>query len=154
MYAYRLAPYTEEVAEGESAPCPPRPTAYQEEVLAEVDAEWGDFLSAFSWVVSLFPAAVQRRAVGRRGGVRAVRKVTLRSAGFCVVASLWFFAGPGVLNFATGVALLVDGAQRLWRAQRGQYAPSLVGGFIADYVRPERHAYHLHRDADRRARAG
>jgi hypothetical protein len=36
---------------------------------------------------------------------------------------------------------------------QGRYAPSLFGGLLSDYLRPERLAYRAHRDAEREALA-
>jgi len=151
VHAYRLTPLAEESTEGSPPPRPPGPTDYQEEVLAGVEREWDDVLTAFRWLVSLLPSAVQRRALARRGGARAIRTATLVTASLTAASAAWFFAGPGMFNAATGVLFLGDGGFRLWHALRGEYAPSLVGGLIADYLRPERRAYHAHREAERKA---
>jgi len=59
--------------------------------------------------------------------------------------------GSGLAGLLVGLALLLEGGLRLWRTARGSYAPSLLGGLIADYLPPERRAYHAHRAAERRA---
>jgi hypothetical protein len=50
------------------------------------------------------------------------------------------------------VLLLLDSALRLLAVYRGRYAPSLLRHVIpSDLLRPERVAYHAHRDAERQA---
>jgi hypothetical protein len=48
-------------------------------------------------------------------------------------------------------ALVGDGLARVRAARRGRYAPSLLRLVLpSDPLRPERIAYHAHRDAERR----
>ncbi len=69
---------------------------------------------------------------------------------------LSFLPGPpgdpiGPLLGAFAVALLVDAARRWRTSRRGRYAPSLLRFAVpTDLLRPERVAYHAHRDAERR----
>jgi hypothetical protein len=51
------------------------------------------------------------------------------------------------------ILLVVDGCRRIFRTRRGAYAPSLFSFLLpCDCLRPERVAYHAHRDAERAAR--
>jgi hypothetical protein len=50
--------------------------------------------------------------------------------------------------------LVFDAARRIRATRRGRYAPSLFRFLLpSDPLRPERAAYHAHRDADRDALA-
>jgi hypothetical protein len=152
LYAYVLTPLVEPEDQRPS-PTPPGPTHYQDEVWAAVEREWEAFLGSFSWVVCLLPARVQQRALGRRGGPQAIRRASLATATLSLVAAVWFGLGFDPLSLATALLLGADGAVRLWRLVQGRYAPSLLGGLFADFLRPERLAYHGHRDAEREALA-
>jgi hypothetical protein len=152
-YRYQLTP----LVEGSTEPPPPR--LYNEEVLAGVAREWSDLLGAFSWVVSMLPAKVQARAVGRRGGPAALRRPALITAGITIAVALRLgVAGlqPGMVGLIDALfrlGVLGDGLLRLALAAGGSYAPSVFGLLISDYLRPERIAYHCHRDAERAALA-
>ena len=69
---------------------------------------------------------------------------------------LRFLPGPpgdlvGPLLGAASVLLLVDAARRVAVTRAGRYAPSLLRFVIpTDVLRPERVAYHAHRDEERR----
>jgi hypothetical protein len=53
---------------------------------------------------------------------------------------------------ALALLTLVDCGARAAASRRGRYAPSLLRFLVpADLLRPERVAYHAHRDAERRA---
>ena len=57
---------------------------------------------------------------------------------------------PAPVKYLAAV-LAADGLLRLRAARRGRYAPSLLRFLIpTDVLRPERVAYHAHRDAERR----
>jgi len=102
---------------------------------------------------------VQKRAVERRGGPALLRTPTLVTALAAAGLALYVLqflprdpsadpVGPwlGLL----GVAMLFDGAVRISRARRGGYAPSLLSFVLpCDSLRPERLAFHAHREAER-----
>jgi hypothetical protein len=105
------------------------------------------------------PAELQARAFDHRGGPAAARRAVLWTAGGSLVAALYtlnFLAGPpgdplGPILGALAAVLAADGLLRLRAARRGRYAPSLLRFLIpTDILRPERVAYHAHRDAERR----
>jgi hypothetical protein len=160
VYAYRLLPLS---AEPEARPLPPPATAYGEEVLDAVRREWDDFNRAFSWLTCLLGAEVQARAFDKHGGPAAARRPTLvtaiAAAGLCLYL-LSFLPGPPGDPFAPfigvlALALLVDSARRVSATRTGRYAPSLFRFLLpSDVLRPERLAFHAHRDAERRALAG
>lgn len=61
LYAYRLRPVSPTAASA------PGPEAYHQELRERIDREWTDLLrSGLEPLVSLLPASVQRRALGRR----------------------------------------------------------------------------------------
>lgn len=154
VHGYRLEP----MGDASAAPTPPASTAYADAVMDGVRREWDDLNHGFAWLTSLLPEPLQARAFGHRGGPRAARRPTLWSAGSLSVAALYllsFLPGSpgdplGPLMGALAVLLLLDQALR-WRAVRaGRYAPSLLRFVIpTDLLRPERVAYHAHRDAER-----
>ncbi len=126
----------------------PSPTAYQGAVLDQVAQEWLDLRSSgFDPLISLLPREVQQRAVGREGGPASLRRSTVFSVVGTAVAALWFGTGWGPLNMLTGLVLAFDAALRALRLTRGEYAPSVLGSLIADYLRPERVAFQAHRRA-------
>jgi hypothetical protein len=160
VYSHQLTPLEEPVTERTPTPVPP--TAYAQEVLAQVHREWDDLMGAgFSWLVSLLPTAVQKRAVERLGGPPAILRSTIVSALVAMALALYILqflprspaADPLAPWFgALALALLVDGGVRLYRASQGGYAPSVLALVLpCDSLRPERLAYHAHRDAERRA---
>lgn len=160
VYGYRLTPLGDTPAPGEPPPVVPAPTAYGDEVLEQVAREWDSVLAAFSWLVSLLSEAVQARAFARLGGPVAARRPTLVTAilgALLGVYLLSFLPGPpgdplAPLVGITGVAMLVDGVQRLLRRREGRYAPSLLRFLLpSDSLPPERLAFHAHRDAERAA---
>jgi hypothetical protein len=129
-----------------------------------VRREWDDWNAGFAWVTSLLPVELQARAFEHRGGPAAARRPVHWTAGFAIAASLFILsllpsspAGDPVapLLGLLAVALLLDGGLRLRAAWNGRYAPSLLRFLIpTDILRPERVAYHAHRDAERRALQG
>jgi hypothetical protein len=109
------------------------------------------------------PEELQARAFDHRGGPAAARRAVRWTSGAGALAALYvlsFLPGPpgDPLGPALGVLaalLLVDGALRLRASRRGLHAPSLLRFLIpTDLLRPERVAYHAHRDAERRILSG
>lgn len=158
VYTYHLVPLGDPPPDG--GPTPPEPTAYALEVLGGVRCEWDAFNSGFAWFTSLLGTDLQARAFDHRGGPAAVRRATLATAGagaLMAVYLLSFLPGPpgdplaGVVALA-GVLLLLDAGLRAVAVRAGRYAPSLLRGLLpSDVLRPERVAYHAHRDAERAA---
>jgi hypothetical protein len=153
VYSYRLEPLGEE-------PQPPPPAdTYAEEVLAEVRREWDALNEGFAWLTCMLPAGVQARAFDHRGGPAAARRPTMATAlaagllGLYVLS--WLPGGPAADPLApvlgtTAVLLLVDAVRRIRATRTGRYAPSLFRWLLpSDSLRPERLAWHAHRDAER-----
>jgi hypothetical protein len=161
VYECRLVPLGDAPAPGEPPPTPPPPSAYADEVLQDVQREWDAFNEAFGWLTSMLSPDVQARAFAHRGGPSAARRATIASAAACGVVGLYLLSflpgGPAadpLAPFVAGLslALVGDGAQRIHAARRGRYAPSLFRFALpSDSLRPERAAYHAHRDAEREA---
>ncbi|MGE0452474.1 MAG: hypothetical protein AB7O37_05240 [Vicinamibacteria bacterium] len=152
VHTYALWPLEQELAEG-YAPAPPDPHHYRDEVLAEVESEWGDIFGVAPFLPGMLPRAAQERAYRRRGGPAAARGWSLSTALATGGLAAWFATGSGVFNLATAAVLLVDAGQRTVRAAAGDFAPSLFGGLVSDYLRPEREAYLAHLAAERDALA-
>jgi len=158
VHAYRLVPLGDPRGPGEPPPVAPQPAAYAEEVMDGVRREWDELNHGFAWLTSLMPEELQARAFDHRGGPPAARRATLWTAGAGALAAAYvlsFLRGtPGdpvspVLG-AIALLLLIDGAQRFAASRRGRYAPSLLRLVIpSDVLRPERVAYHAHRDKER-----
>jgi hypothetical protein len=155
VYSYRLTPTAvDEPGGGYELP---GPLAYAEEVLAGVRREWDDLLGGFAWLASLLPEDVQRRAFDPRGGPAAARRPTVVTAVIGLVFAAYVFLQPVVAADPIGpwlrvlaAALCVDAFIRIRRARRGLYAPSLIAFALpSGSLRPERVAYHAHRDAER-----
>jgi hypothetical protein len=152
VYTYQLWPYREpEMRTDLEDPTPPDPRHYQAEVLEDVAKDWDDVFSAAPWLVPLLPRAVQDRAYRGRGGPAAAQRWTVLGALATLALALWFLLGKGALVQATALICAFDGAQRLRLSLRGEYAPSLVGPALSDYMRPERIAYQAHLAAERAA---
>jgi hypothetical protein len=161
VYTYRLSPLGDPPEAGEPPPSPPSPSAYVEEVLDEVRREWDDWNEGFAWYTSLLGAELQARAFDHRGGPAAARRPTLATAAASVVLALYLAVQlPGApaadpvapVLAALAAALLIDAVRRVLAARRGRYAPSLLRFLLpSDALRPERAAYHAHRDAERQA---
>ena len=160
VHGYRLVSVREDEAPGETKAQPLAPLAYADEVIDGVRREWDDWNVGFAWVTSLLSAELQARAFGHRGGPPAVRRATQWTAAGTILAGLYvlsFLPGSagdpiGPIAFVLGALLVLDGARRLRLAGRGRYAQSVLGAlFPSDLLRPERVAYHAHRDAERRA---
>ncbi len=155
LYSYRLEPLGEEPLR------PPPADAYAEEVLAEVRREWDAFNEAFAWLTSMLLADLQARAFDHRGGPAAARRPTMATAlasGLLGAYILSFLpGGPAADPLApvlggTAALLLVDAARRIRAMRSGRYAPSLLRWLLpSDSLRPERVAWHAHRDAERDA---
>ena len=158
VHAYRLEPMEDPHSTGGPRSAP-EPTAYADEVMESVRVEWDEFNHGFSWLTSLLSEELQERAFDHRGGAAAARRSTLWTAGAGSLAALYvlsFLPGPpgdpiGPLLGVLSAVLLADGARRFRATRRGRYAPSLFRFAVAtDLIRPERVAYHAHRDAERR----
>jgi hypothetical protein len=160
-YGYRLHLLRDPSLEGEPPAVAPPANAYAEEVLAGVRREWDDWNASFAWYTSLLGADVQARAFDHRGGPRAARRATLASASAAGLLGLYLASflpgGPAGDPLAPVVAvvaaaLVADGVARVRAAHRGRYAPSVLRLVLpSDPLRPERIAYHAHRDAERGA---
>ncbi len=160
-YAYRLVPLGEPPAPGEPPPSPPPATAYAEEVLQGVQQEWDGFNEAFAWLTCMLSSDVQARAFAHRGGPAAARRATVATAIACGVLGLYLLSflpgGPAadpLAPFIAGLsgALVVDAVRRVAATRRGRYAPSLFRFALpSGPLRPERTAFHAHRDAERDA---
>jgi hypothetical protein len=157
VHAYHLVPMAEPAAG--AAPQPPAPLAYADEVLAQVRREWDEWNVGFVWVTSLLHRELQERAFDHRGGPRAARRATLGSAALTALAGVYVLgflpgaSGDPLAPFAAllAAALLADGLRRWLAIRGGRYAPSLLRVLVpSDLLRPERIAYHAHRDAERR----
>jgi hypothetical protein len=108
----------------------------------------------------MLSADVQGRAFDHRGGPAAARRPTLASAvvaGLLGLYLLSFLPGPpgdplAPVVGAVAIVLLADAVRRVCATRRGRYAPSLFRWLLpSDALRPERLAYHAHRDAERAA---
>jgi hypothetical protein len=162
VHVYTVAAMADPPAPGEPAPPapdPPASTAYADEVMEGVRREWDDLNHGFAWFTSLLGEELQGRAFDHRGGPAAARRATLWTAGAGATAAIYllsFLPGPAgdpvaPLVALVAVLLLVDGARRFLASRAGRYAPSLFRFALpTDILRPERVAYHAHRDAERR----
>jgi hypothetical protein len=151
VFSYRLTALAA-AGRGGAPPAPPDVTAYACEVWDQVGGDWRDLRRAgFGWLVSLAPREVQARATRDERGPASLRVAAVASALGEGLAAVWFALGPGAANAAFAIVLAGDGLNRLRLALAGGFAPSLFGPLFADYLRPERTAYHAHRDAERRA---
>ncbi len=160
VYPYRLAPLGDPPAPDDAPPSAPSATAYAEEVMAEVRREWDALHEGFAWLASLLAADVQERAFAHRGGPAAARRPTTLTAiagGFLGLYLLSFLPGPPadpMAPFVGGLALalLADALRRMRATRQGRYAPSLFRILLpSKSLRPERVAWHSHRDAERGA---
>jgi hypothetical protein len=156
VYPYRLTS-----ARGE--PVPPSSalaTAYAQEVWKGIEREWDDLFTGFTWLASLLPEDVQHRAFDTRGGPARARRSTLVTAAAGFVFAAFVLVQPWVPGDPVGpwlrllaVGLLVDGLRRVLRSRRAAYAPSFFAFLLPSHsLRPERVAYHAHRDAEHAAR--
>jgi hypothetical protein len=154
VYAYRVAPMATP-----GAP-PPSPLAYAEEVLADVRREWDDWNVGFAWITSLLSEELQDRAFGHRGGPRAARPPVRWTAAIEALLGAYLLSflpprGSGdplaLPIVVVSMGLLIEAMARLRAAGQGLYAPSLLRVLVpSDLLRPERLAYHVHRDAERK----
>ena len=149
-YAYELQAEGE-AEEGAPAPRPPDVRHYQKEVSNGIARQWDDLHRSAPWLPPLLPRVVQERAYRARGGAAAARRFTVITAAAEALLALWFFFGAGFFNFASGMLLVGEAGYRLWLTLNDEFAPSLFGWAIADYLPPERAAYTAHRDAERAA---
>lgn len=161
LHVYRLEPMAEPDDEAASA-VPPSPTAYADEVMRGVRREWDELNHGFAWLTSLLGEELQARAFDHRGGPPAARRATLWTAALGAVGALYvlsFLPGPpgdpiGPLLGALSLLLLAEAARRVMAVRQGRYAPSLLRFVVpSDLLRPERVAYHAHRDQERRVLA-
>jgi hypothetical protein len=156
VYSYHVEPL------GEPGIGAPPNDAYAEEVLTQVRREWDALNEGFAWLTCMLPADVQARAFDHRGGPLAARRPTMATAvaaGVLGAYLLSFLPGPpgdplapflGVL----AIGLLADAALRVRATLQSRYAPSLFRALLpSDSLRPERLAWHAHRDAEREALA-
>ena len=161
VYEYRLVPLGDAPSPDEPPPTPPPPSAYADEVLQEVHREWDGFNEAFAWLTSMLSPDAQARAFAHRGGPVAARRATIATAAACGVLGVYLLSflpgGPAADPLAPFVAVLsaalvFDAVRRIRATRRGRYAPSLFRFVLpSDSLRPERNAYHAHRDAERDA---
>ena len=161
VYSYRLVPLGDAPAPEEAPPTPPPATSYADEVLQDVHREWDGFNEAFAWLTCMLSSDVQARAFAHRGGPAAARRATMATAAACGVLGLYLLSflpgGPAADPLApfvggVSVALVVDAVRRTAATRQGRYAPSLFRFALpSDLLRPERAAYHAHRDAERDA---
>ena len=162
VYSYRVEPLGEPAAPGEPELGAPPADAYAEEVLAQVRREWDALNEGFAWLTCMLPADVQARAFDHRGGPRAARRPTVATAlavGILGAYVLSFLPGPpgdplGPFLGGLAIGLVIDAVRRIRVTCRGHYAPSLFRFLLpSDSLRPERLAWHAHRDAEREALA-
>jgi hypothetical protein len=162
VYSYRVEPLGDPAAPGESGLGAPPADAYAEEVLAQVRREWDALNEGFAWLTCMLAADVQARAFDHRGGPLAARRPTVATAvamGVLGAYVLSFLPGPPgdpLAPFLGGLAmgLVIDAALRIRATRRCRYAPSLFRFLLpSDSLRPERLAWHAHRDAEREALA-
>jgi hypothetical protein len=108
----------------------------------------------------MLPTDVQARAFDHRGGPLAARRATVATAvatGVLGVYVLSFLPGPPADPLAPflggpAIALVIDAALRIRATRQGRYAPSFFRFLLpSDSLRPERLAWHAHRDAEREA---
>jgi len=155
IYTYRLVPMAEPA--GEAASLPLSPLSYAESVLADVRREWDDWNVGFSWITSLLGEELQARAFDHRGGPGAARASVGWTAAAGALLAVYLLSFPrrdgdplALPILLVAAALLADALARLRRASQGLYAPSLLRVLVpSDLLRPERLAYHAHRDAER-----
>jgi hypothetical protein len=159
IHAYRLQAMGEPPSPGARLPQAPPASAYVDAVLAGVRREWDEWNFGFAWLTSLLGAELQARAFQHLGGPAAARRATLWTAAATGLSGIYvvsFLPGPpgdpvGPLLGLVALLLLVDAWRRLRAALAGRYAPSLLRLVVpSDLLRPERIAYHAHRDAERR----
>jgi hypothetical protein len=162
VYSYRLEPLGDAPPPGGPPLSAPPATAYAEEVLSRVRQEWDWVNEGFAWLTCMLSVEVQARAFDHRGGPSAARRPTLVTAGLSGLLGVYlasFLPGPAADPFAPFVAalavvLLADAMRRFRAAHQGRYAPSLLRFALpSSSLRPERIAFHAHRDAEREALA-
>ena len=124
--------------------------------------EWDALNEGFAWLTCMLAADVQARAFDHRGGPRAARRPTVATAlaaGLLGAYVLSFLPGPpgdplGPFLGGLAIGLVIDAVRRIRATRRGRYAPSLFRFLLpSDSLRPERLAWHAHRDAEREALA-
>jgi hypothetical protein len=160
LYSYLVEPLGDP-AESEGPPQAPPPTAYADEVLDGVRRDWDDFNAGFGWLTTFFPAALQARAFGHRGGPKAAAGPARLTAVVEFALGLYLLSflprGPAAdpvapTVVALGLTLAADGVLRLVASRSGRYAPSLLRLVLPTHLlRPERRPYEEHREAEREA---
>ena len=124
--------------------------------------EWDALNEGFAWLTCVLSADVQARAFDHRGGPRAARRPTLATAAAMALLGLYvlsFLPGPpgdplGPFLGILAAGLVLDGVLRFRSARQSRYSPSLFRFLLpSDSLRPERVAWHAHRDAEREALA-
>jgi len=162
VYSYRVGPLGGPAAPGQPGLGAPPADAYPVEVLAQVRREWDALNEGFAWLTCMLLADVQARAFDHCGGPRAARRPTVATAlaeGVLGAYVLSFLPGPpgdplGPFLGGVAIGLVIDAVRRIRATFRGHYAPSLFRLLLpSDSLRPERLAWHAHRDAEREALA-
>jgi hypothetical protein len=150
QYAYHLWPQRDEnMLLGLPDPNPPDARLYQSEVLEEVARQWDEIFGVTPWLPSLLPRAAQERAYRGRGGPGAAQRASVLTALGLGAFGVWMLLGRDPFSVTTGLLLLGDSAYRIWRTLAGDFAPSLLGHIVSDYLVPERKAYQDHLQAER-----
>ena len=159
VHSYRLRAWRIRPSPGAPPPQPPPAGAYMDEVLAGVRREWDDWNLGFTWVTCLLAEELQARAFDHRGGPGAARaRDALDRWPVGPRGSLRAELPPGAAGRPLGPSSACSQCccwptplARLRAVKRGLYAPSLLRFVLpSDLLRPERVAYHAHRDAERR----
>ncbi len=159
VYRYRLE-LERPLEEGEVPPDPPSPTAYADEVMGTIGAEWDAFNQGFPWLTGMLSVPVQARAFGHRGGPAAVRRPAVMTAAGAALAGVYLlfnlYGSPAAdplapVMFLLAVVLLLDAALRGRSIRARQYAPSLFRFLLpSGALRAERVAYREHLEAERK----
>jgi hypothetical protein len=152
VYSYHIWPMRDPAMRKDLPdPPPPDPRYYQMEVGEEIAKEWDGLFRLAPWLPTLLPRDAQERAYRGRGGSEAARRWTMGTAALTAIAGLSLALGAGTLGLLAGLLLIGDAIHRAWRALNGDFAPSLLGFPISDYLRPERTSYQAHLRAEREA---
>jgi hypothetical protein len=150
QYAYHLWPRRDEnMLAGLPDPAPPDVRQYQNEVLEDVARQWDEIFGAAPWLPSLLPRGAQERAYRGRGGAPAAQRWAVLTALALSVVGAWMLFGRDPFSVLTGLVLLAESSYRVWRTLSGDYAPSLLGLGLSDYLVPERKTYQEHLQAER-----
>lgn len=149
-FAYQATPLQNKVYGDRVEQDPLSPTAYIDELKAEVDLLWEKSRKFFPGLVSLLPAEVQTRALGS-DGPRGIRSAALRTAMLTLVVGCGMGFGLPVWLPAWELALVLlalpfwlEGSFRLLQTFRGKFAPSLLGFLISDRMAAEHLPFEKH----------